>query len=298
MNRSNKAVNKLQDPQFTMYRFSPLRLLKEFSAMKAHESSLTVAPPLEEAGGTNQKHNNSFIVAAVQLSAAGLDDHSVTGFWDRAVRAIHDAATIKGANLILLPELFLGPYFCQSQEAALMGLAMEADNCFIVKNMQRIAKTYKVVLPISIFERKNNALFNSIVMIDADGTILGTYRKSHIPDGTGYQEKFYFSPGDTGFRVWKTKVGNVGVAICWDQWFPEAARAMALQGADILLYPTAIGSEPQDSSINSADHWQRVMQGHAAANVRFICRHTAVFILFFCFLNGLLSPLFRDQMHR
>jgi N-carbamoylputrescine amidase len=107
-------------------------------------------------------------------------------------------------------------------------------------------------------------------MIDADGSLLGTYRKSHIPDGTGYQEKFYFSPGDTGFKVWKTKLGNVGVAICWDQWFPEAARAMALQGADILLYPTAIGTEPQDPTIDSADHWQRTMQGHAAANVSII----------------------------
>jgi N-carbamoylputrescine amidase len=126
---------------------------------------------------------------------------------------------------------------------------------------------HSVVLPVSIYERKHNALYNSVVMIDADGTNLGTYRKSHIPDGTGYQEKFYFTPGDSGLKVFDTKVGRVGVAICWDQWFPEAARAMALQGADVILYTTAIGSEPQDPTINSVDHWQRVMQGHAAANM-------------------------------
>lgn len=139
---------------------------------------------------------------------------------------------------------------------------------FLIEKMRTIAKRYRVVLPISIFERKNNLLFNSVVMIDADGCVLpDIYRKSHIPDGTGYMEKFYFSPGDTGFKVWKTRVGRVGVAICWDQWFPEAARAMALKGADVILYPTAIGSEPQDPLLNSCDHWQRVMQGHAAANM-------------------------------
>jgi N-carbamoylputrescine amidase len=149
----------------------------------------------------------------------------------------------------------------------LMGLAEELDDNFIVNRFQQLANKYNVVLPISLFERCNNVLYNTVVMIDADGSNLGFYRKSHIPDGTGYQEKFYFSPGDTGFKVFDTKVGKVGVGICWDQWFPEAARAMALQGADVLLYPTAIGSEPQDPSINSAQHWQRTMQGHAAANV-------------------------------
>jgi N-carbamoylputrescine amidase len=133
--------------------------------------------------------------------------------------------------------------------------------------MQLLAKKYAVVLPFSLFERCNNACYNTIVMIDSDGSIVGRYRKSHIPDGTGYQEKFYFSPGDSGFQVFSTSVGRVGVAICWDQWFPEAARAMALMGADVMLYPTAIGSEPQDPTITSADHWQRVMQGHAAANM-------------------------------
>jgi N-carbamoylputrescine amidase len=222
------------------------------------------------------------VVAAVQMTAGGLQDSSVEGFWDRAQEAVRMAAIDHGANLILLPELFLGPYFCQSQEACLQHLAMELDNRinesssssynnngsnFLIRRMQALARQYQVVLPVSIYERKHNALYNSVVMIDADGSILGTYRKSHIPDGTGYQEKFYFTPGDTGFKVWKTRVGTVGVAICWDQWFPEAARAMALQGADVLLYPTAIGSEPQDPTINSADHWQRVMMGHAAANV-------------------------------
>ncbi|KAG7336612.1 hydrolase [Nitzschia inconspicua] len=135
--------------------------------------------------------------------------------------------------------------------------------------MQQLAKTHRVVLPISYFERQNNVLYNSVTVIDADGSILGTYRKSHIPDGTGYQEKFYFTPGDTGFRVFTSRIFGftIGVAICWDQWFPEAARAMALQGADVLMYPTAIGTEPQDPTIDSVGHWQRVMQGHAAANV-------------------------------
>lgn len=133
--------------------------------------------------------------------------------------------------------------------------------------MQRLAAELEVVLPVSIFERSNNAYYNSVVVIDADGSVLGHYRKSHIPDGPGYQEKFYFSPGDTGFRVWTTRHGVIGVGICWDQWFPECARAMALMGADLLLYPTAIGNEPQDPGIDSKDHWQRAMQGHAATSM-------------------------------
>jgi N-carbamoylputrescine amidase len=139
--------------------------------------------------------------------------------------------------------------------------------CPLVQRMQVLARTYGVVLPVSLFERENNMLYNTVVMVDGDGTLLGKYRKSHIPDANGYQEKYYFSPGDTGFQVWDTMVGKVGVGICWDQWFPEAARAMALQGADVLLYPTAIGTEPNDPTVDSSDHWQRVMQGHAAANV-------------------------------
>ncbi|ANM62032.1 nitrilase-like protein 1 [Arabidopsis thaliana] len=133
--------------------------------------------------------------------------------------------------------------------------------------MQKLAKELGVVIPVSFFEEANTAHYNSIAIIDADGTDLGIYRKSHIPDGPGYQEKFYFNPGDTGFKVFQTKFAKIGVAICWDQWFPEAARAMVLQGAEILFYPTAIGSEPQDQGLDSRDHWRRVMQGHAGANV-------------------------------
>jgi N-carbamoylputrescine amidase len=247
------------------YSYTPKGLVEEFRALKAKEAA---ASPADAASTTNHTppSHDSFVAAAIQLTASGLPQNNVQGYWDRAQQAVQAAAE-KGANLILLPELFIGPYFCQSQEACLLDLACETSDCFIITKMQELAKRFHVVLPISIFERKNNALYNSVVMIDADGSIVGTYRKSHIPDGTGYQEKFYFTPGDTGFRVWDTRVGKVGVAICWDQWFPEAARAMALQGADILLYPTAIGTEPQDPTIDSSDHWQRTMQGHAAANV-------------------------------
>ena len=274
------------------YAYSPKELLNNFKKLKAKEehalSLLTAKGNRDDdcddainrhnkkrktvassaSNSINCDNNRLFTVAAVQLTGGGLNASEVEGFFDRAQLAVKQAAEEPhNANLILLPELFVGPYFCQSQEACLMELASEADESFIVQRMQLLAKKYSVVLPISIFERSNNTLYNSIIMIDADGSISGKYRKSHIPDGTGYQEKFYFSPGDSGFQVFDTKVGKVGVAICWDQWFPEAARAMAIQGAEILLYPTAIGSEPQDPTINSADHWQRTMQGHAAANV-------------------------------
>jgi N-carbamoylputrescine amidase len=145
-------------------------------------------------------------------------------------------------------------------------LAHDSQKNSIVEHFRKLARELALVLPISFFERDNNAFFNSIAIIDADGSVLGIYRKSHIPQSPGYQEKFYFSPGDTGFQVWKTRYANIGVAICWDQWFPEAARAMALQGAEVLLYPTAIGSEPGYPEIDSCAHWQRVMQGHSAAN--------------------------------
>jgi N-carbamoylputrescine amidase len=265
---------------FPSYSYAPERLLESFRELKSKEDDVMEHGAATSSGGNNSVGGSSdgkFIVAAVQLTAGGLDDSSVYGFLERAKEAVKIAVEEKKADLILLPELFMGPYFCQSQEACLQNLAMEIiegdkdeDDVFnfLIQTMQALAKKYGVVLPISLFERKNNTLYNSIVMIDADGSVLpGTYRKSHIPDGTGYQEKFYFSPGDTGFKVWTTKVGKVGVAICWDQWFPEAARAMAILGADVILYPTAIGSEPHDPTISSADHWQRVMQGHAAANV-------------------------------
>jgi N-carbamoylputrescine amidase len=256
----------------TPYAYSPLKLVASYEALKEKEAAaMETASSTNNNDGSNSSNGKNlpgtFAVAAIQITSSGISNNDVEGFWTLAQQAVREAATA-GANLILLPELFLGPYFCQSQEACLMGLADEADDHFVIARMQQLAKQYHVVLPISLYERRNNVLYNSVVMIDADGSIVGKpYRKSHIPDGTGYQEKYYFTPGDSGFKVFSTKVGKVGVAICWDQWFPEAARAMALQGADVLLYPTAIGSEPQDPTINSSDHWQRVMQGHSAANV-------------------------------
>jgi N-carbamoylputrescine amidase len=185
---------------------------------------------------------------------------------DRAERVVREAAG-NGAQVVLLQELFETPYFCKDHLASHFELARPIADSPVVQRFQGLARELEVVLPLSVFERANNAYFNSLAMIDADGSVLGVYRKSHIPEGPGYHEKYYFSPGDTGFRVWKTRYGTLGVGICWDQWFPEAARCMALMGADVLLYPTAIGSEPHDASIDSRDHWQRCMQGHAAANV-------------------------------
>jgi N-carbamoylputrescine amidase len=173
----------------------------------------------------------------------------------------------QGANVILLQELFETPYFCQDQLADHFALAKPFAENPVIAEMAMLAKELGVVLPISFFEKAGHAHFNSLAMIDADGTVLGLYRKSHIPDGPGYQEKFYFTPGDTGFKVWKTRFGVIGCGICWDQWFPETARAMALMGAEALLYPTAIGTEPPPAPpIDSRDHWRRVMQGHAGAN--------------------------------
>lgn len=248
------------------YYYSPRALLESYVRLKNKEEELLERASTGAPMQTSNDGPTALAVSCVQITGAGLPDSDLSGFCFRAEQAIEKAVE-QGANLILLPELWSGPYFCQSQEAALMGLADPLDSSILVKRMQQLAKLYGVVLPVSVYERHNNALYNSIVMIDADGTILGSYRKSHIPDGTGYQEKFYFTPGDTGFRVFDTRVGRVGVAICWDQWFPEAARAMALQGADVLLYPTAIGSEPQDPTLDSSGHWQRVMQGHSAANM-------------------------------
>jgi len=192
--------------------------------------------------------------------------------WDRAanVAAVEDLvreAASKGAQIILPQELFETPYFCKDQKQSLFELAAPLDGHPVIERMRRLAAELRVVLPVSFFERANNAYYNSLAVIDADGTVLGVYRKSHIPDGPGYQEKYYFNPGDTGFRVFKTRYATIGAAVCWDQWFPEAARAMALQGAEILFYPTAIGSEPQDPDLDSRDHWTRVMQGHAGANL-------------------------------
>jgi N-carbamoylputrescine amidase len=201
-------------------------------------------------------------VAATQMACDWDRDGNVA----RAERLVR-AAAARGAELILLQELFETPYFCKDQKPQHFALAQRYEGNPLIARMSRLAAELGVVLPISFFERANNAYFNSLAMIDGDGRVLGSYRKSHIPDGPGYQEKYYFTPGDTGFRVWHTKIGMVGVGICWDQWFPEAARAMAIMGAELLLYPTAIGSEPQDPTIDSRRHWQRVMQGHAAANM-------------------------------
>jgi N-carbamoylputrescine amidase len=184
----------------------------------------------------------------------------------KAEKLVRQAAA-QGARIILIQELFETPYFCQDMIHEYFKLAKPLDQNAAIAHFAPIAKELNVVLPISVFEQAGQSFFNTIAILDADGTNLGHYRKSHIPDGPGYSEKFYFSPGDTGFKIWNTKYAKIGVGICWDQWFPEAARAMALQGAEILLYPTAIGSEPQDPTLDSAGHWQRTMQGHAAANL-------------------------------
>ena len=177
------------------------------------------------------------------------------------------AAAKKGANMVLLHELFATKYFCQEQSAEYFAWARPFENNPLLNEMSALAKELGVVMPVSFFEKAANAHYNSLAMIDADGKILGRYRKSHIPDGPGYQEKFYFNPGDSGFKVWQTRYGTFGAAICWDQWFPEAARIMALKGADALFYPTTIGSEPPPAPpVESRDHWRRTMQGHAAAN--------------------------------
>ncbi|WP_138511219.1 N-carbamoylputrescine amidase [Maricaulis alexandrii] len=179
---------------------------------------------------------------------------------------VRDAAS-RGAQVILPPELFQGPYFCKVQDEAFFATAYPAMEHPCVTELAPLAKELGVVIPVSIYERDGPMYFNSMVMLDADGEALGVYRKSHIPDGPGYMEKFYFRPGDTGFKVWDTRFGRIGVGICWDQWFPEAARIMTLMGAEVLLYPTAIGSEPHDDSLDTAIRWQRAMQGHAVSNV-------------------------------
>jgi N-carbamoylputrescine amidase len=183
-----------------------------------------------------------------------------------AIDLVREAAS-RGANVILIQELFETPYFPAEEREEHFALARPLEGHPTILKMSALARELEVVLPVSFFERAGNAYFNSLAIIDADGEVLGVYRKSHIPDGPGYEEKYYFSPGDTGFRVWKTRYANIGAAICWDQWFPECARAMALQDAELLLYPTAIGDEPLPQSVDSRLPWQRVMQGHAAANV-------------------------------
>lgn len=200
-------------------------------------------------------------VAATQM-ACGWDKQQNT---DTATALVTKAAKA-GANIVLLQELFETPYFCQVHDFDYFKLATSVADNAAITHFKHLAKELDVVLPISFYERSGNTFFNSVTVINADGEILGTYRKTHIPDGIPYAEKFYFTPGDTGFKVWNTKYAKIGVGICWDQWFPECARSMALMGAELLFYPTAIGDEPT-LDIDSKGHWQRCMQGHAAANL-------------------------------
>jgi len=216
----------------------------------------------ENAGGNLVK------LAVVQMTCTDTLEPNV----DKAVDKVREAAA-NGANIILLQELFENLYFPQEERDEYFSLAHSVEEHPFLETFQTLAKELNVVLPISFFEHAGQAYYNSLMMYDAGGEALGIYRKSHIPDGPGYEEKFYFNPGDTGFKVWHTRFGKIGVGICWDQWFPEAARAMALQGADLLLYPTAIGSEPDDSSaadIDTRDMWQRAMLGHAVSNLCYV----------------------------
>ncbi len=200
-------------------------------------------------------------VAAVQMSCSSDTVQNMK----KAEEMVRHAAR-EGAGVVVLPELFETTYFCQQEKPDYYQLASTLETNPAVQRFKDVARELGIVLPISFFEKKNYARYNSVAVIDA-GQVLGVYRKSHIPAGPGYQEKFYFNPGDTGFKVWETRFGRIGVGICWDQWYPEAARCMTLMGAEMLLYPTAIGSEPQDPSVDSRDHWQICMRGHAAANL-------------------------------
>ena len=201
------------------------------------------------------------IVAATQMKCTPDRDENIA----KADELVKKAAA-KGAKIILLQELFETLYFCKTEKPQNFQLATELGKNPAVLHFSRLARELEVVLPISFFEKKNQAHYNTVATIDADGRVLGIYRKTHIPDGPGYEEKFYFNPGNTGFRVWKTRYAKIGIGICWDQWFPEAARSMILQGAEILFYPTAIGSDPLDPKRDSMEAWQICMRGHAAAN--------------------------------
>lgn len=200
-------------------------------------------------------------VAAIQMSCCKDRDENLK----KAEQMIRKAASL-GAKIILLPELFDREYFCQQRRYDFYFLAQSSDSHPSVKMAQRLAKELDVVLPVSFFERDGNVLYNSVAFVDNDGSVKDVYRKTHIPDDHYYQEKFYFTPGNSGFKVFDSAYGRIGVGICWDQWFPETARSLALMGADVILYPTAIGSEPI-LSVDSSGHWQRTMQGHSAANI-------------------------------
>ncbi len=201
-------------------------------------------------------------VAALQLPLGSLDEATNIA----AVAALVEQAAGQGAQVVLPPELFSGPYFCKTEDEALFALARPAAEHPAVTAMQALAHSLKIAIPTSFFERDGQHYYNTVAMIGPDGAIMGTYRKSHIPDGPGYEEKYYFRPGNDGFKVWKLFGHSVGVGICWDQWYPECARVMALMGAELLLYPTAIGSEPYDDDLDTSRMWRRAMQGHAVSN--------------------------------
>lgn len=205
---------------------------------------------------------NLIIVGAAQIACTDEVDVNIA-----KIEGMVRLAVERGARLVVLQELFETPYFCKDELEKYKAIARPVQDHPTLKRLCELAKSTNTVLPFSFYERDGDKLYNSLCMIDADGSVLGLYRKSHIPEATGYTEKFYFSDGDTGFKVFDTKVGRIGAGICWDQWFPEAARIMVLQGAEILIYPTAIGSDPADRATDMRDHWQRVMQGHAGANV-------------------------------
>jgi N-carbamoylputrescine amidase len=203
----------------------------------------------------------SITVAGIQTAYGPDMDENI----EKTEAFVREAAE-RGADVVLPSELFQGIYFCTKQDPKWFETAFPVDEHPCVKKLAKLAKKLDVVIPISFFEKDGPRYYNSVAIADANGDILGVYRKSHIPDGPGYQEKYYFRPGDTGFKTWKTKRGHIGVGICWDQWYPETARAMAIQGAEVLFYPTAIGSEPYDASLDTHLQWQRAMQGHAVSN--------------------------------
>lgn len=208
------------------------------------------------------KEYRTVTVAAVQCQLDGSREENIA----RVCDLITEAARGHDAQIILVPELFELPYFCREQDQRWFAEARPYNGNETIAKMATLAQQLRAVIPVSFFERDGHAYYNSVAIADADGSVLGLYRKSHLPIGPGYQEKYYFRPGDTGFKTWQTRHGRIGVGICWDQWFPEAARSMALQGAELLLYPTAIGSEPSMPHQDNKDPWQRVMIGHAVAN--------------------------------
>jgi N-carbamoylputrescine amidase len=208
------------------------------------------------------KSTSRIKVAALQSAFTTDTENNVAQMAEMTIQAAK-----QGAQVVLLPELFENIYFCTFEKDEYFALARPVEDHPTVRQFQKLAKEYKLAIPVSFFEREGQCYYNSLAMVDADGSVMGVYRKSHIPDGPGYEEKYYFRPGNTGFKVWPTRYGKIGVGICWDQWFPECARAMMLQGADILMYPTAIGTEPEEPNLDTKDLWQRAMIGHAVSNI-------------------------------